>query len=194
MLKPNLPHCRTDSGLSMIEVLATLLILSFGLLSLASLLSKMQLAQMESYQREQGVILATDMAQRLSVNYANVDAYVTGTGNPLGTGDGQPTSCSTLAMGAVRDACEWSNALKGAAETSGTSKLGAMIGARGCIEQVQAAVGTPNCTPALYRVSVAWQGLSKTTAPALACGADQYGDDANRRLVSVQVAIGQPSC
>jgi type IV pilus assembly protein PilV len=70
-----------------------------------------------------------------------------------------------------------------------------MTGARGCVEELQAkndAAGV--CRPGLYQVTIAWQGLHPTKAPALACGKDQYGADTNRRAISVLVAIGVPHC
>jgi type IV pilus assembly protein PilV len=70
-----------------------------------------------------------------------------------------------------------------------------VIGARGCVEELQAKDETPGlCKPGIYRVTVAWQGLHPTKAPALACGKDLYGDDTNRRAISVRVAIGVPRC
>jgi type IV pilus assembly protein PilV len=50
------------------------------------------------------------------------------------------------------------------------------------------------CQPGIYRLSVAWQGMHATRASSLACGANQYGPDANRRAIAVQVAIGLPDC
>jgi type IV pilus assembly protein PilV len=36
--------------------------------------------------------------------------------------------------------------------------------------------------------------MHETLAPSLACGKDQYGPDANRRAIAVQVTIGLPGC
>lgn len=184
----------------MIEVLVTIVILTFGLLGLAGFQTKIQVAEMESYQRSQALILLEDMVERIRLanpmDGAAFSAYVVA--DPLGTGDGQPADCSGTAMGAARDRCEWSNALKGSAETaSGGAKIGAMIGARGCIEQMQApnpAAGV--CTPGTFRITVAWQGLSPTAVPveAIGCGKDLYGADNLRRAVSAPVTIGLPSC
>jgi type IV pilus assembly protein PilV len=71
-----------------------------------------------------------------------------------------------------------------------------MIGARGCVEQLQARDPTPGvCQPGIYRATVAWQGMHATKAPVLTCGKDSYGDNDNmRRAISVRIAIGTPSC
>ncbi|MCS0630392.1 type IV pilus modification protein PilV [Telluria mixta] len=184
-----------SAGLSLVEVLVTVVVLAFGLLGIAALQAKVQVGSIEAYQRAQAVVLVDDMRARILGNPAHAADYVTET--PLGKSDTQPADCTTVAVGTARDQCEWSQELKGAAEQSGAgTATGAMIDARGCVEQLQApdpAAGV--CKPGIYRVSVAWQGLHPTRAPGLACGANQYGaDDANRRAIAVQLAIGLPSC
>jgi type IV pilus assembly protein PilV len=184
-------------GTTLLEVLVTMLILAFGMLGLAGLQAKMHLAEMEAYQRAQAVVLLSDMVERINANRANAAGYVTGTASPLGTGDTQAASCTGTAFGVARDQCEWSNALKGAAEKTGSTSIGAMIGARGCVEQLQApnlAVGV--CRPGVYRVTVVWQGLNATATPSLACAsASSYGSiTALRRAIGANVTIGLTTC
>ncbi|GIZ53870.1 type IV pilus modification protein PilV [Noviherbaspirillum aridicola] len=181
-------------GVTLIEVLVTIVILAFGLLGLAGLQSKLNVGTLESYQRAQAVVLLNNMAERINANRANAGDYVTD--ETLGTGDSQPASCAALA-GAERDLCEWSLALKGAAEKQGADEtnVGAMVGARGCITEVQAPSTTPGaCAPGIYQVAVAWQGLHATRAPSVTCGSGNYGEETSRRAISVQVAIGLPGC
>ncbi len=170
---------RGQTGSSMIEILVTLVILLVGLLGLAGLQMQGLRSEMESYQRVQALILLQDMVGRINANRANAAAYVA---DDIGTlNDGQLANCTDLA-GQPRDRCEWSNSLKGAAEESAAGgKVGAMIGARGCIQQISTTE---------YRVSVAWQGLGRTFVSPLPCGKDQYGaDDAQRRVVSLPITI-----
>jgi type IV pilus assembly protein PilV len=184
---------RRQRGTSLIEVLVTMVVVAFGLLGLAAFQSKAQVGSVESYQRAQASVLLQDMQSRLAANSADAASYVTA--NPLGTGATGDADCAAAAARAARDQCEWSQALKGAGEQKGTAKVGAMQDARGCIAQVQAQNTAPGvCTPAVYLITVAWQGLHRTRAPAQACGKDQYGDDSNRRAMSVRVAVGLPSC
>lgn len=183
---PNLPG--TQHGTSMLEVLVTIVILTIGLLGLAGLQSRLQASEMEAYQRAQALILLNDMASRIATNRANADSYVTGAGNPLGAGMTCPAS--TMKQHEV-DAGEWCNALQGAAEASGGSKVGAMLGGRGCVE---------NLGGGTYRVTVAWQGLTPLDAPAdgLACGKDSYDTAATpctadrcRRVLTTIVRIAK---
>lgn len=177
---------RRPRGASMIEVLVTLVIVSFGLLGLAGLQTRLQTSEMESYQRSQALLLLNDMANRIATNRNNAAAYVTTAANPLGAGMNCPTATTTVVQ---RDLLEWCNALQGAGETADGSKVGAMIGGRGCVEGVGGD----------YLVTVVWQGLTPIAAPpaSVACGANSYNgasgascvNDLCRRAVTTLVRI-----
>jgi type IV pilus assembly protein PilV len=187
-----IPRARAQRGTTLVEVLVTVVVLAFGLLGIAAFQAKAQVGNLESYQRAQAVVLLQDLRARIAGNPNAAADYVTD--EPLGTDDDQPDDCAALA-GAARDKCEWSHALKGAAELEGSTRVGAMAGARGCVEELQAKDASHGvCRPGLYQVTVAWQGMHATRAPALACGKDQYGPDTNRRAIAVRVAIGVPHC
>lgn len=173
----------TQHGATMIEVLVTMIILVFGLLGLAGLQARLQVSEMESYQRAQALILLEDMANRITTNRSAAASYVTA--SPLGADMTCPTDTSTVQK---VDAKEWCEALQGAAETSGTSKVGAMIGARGCVESTIANE---------YLVTVAWQGLASISAPpdSVTCGQNAYDggactNDRCRRAITTVVRIG----
>ena len=185
-------------GFSLLEVLISIFLFAIGLMGIASLQLKLQTGHVETHQRTQAAHLIRDFAERMNANLFNVNAYVTGTGNPLGTGDGIGADCTdptwTIAQ---RDRCEFSGLLKGAAETAGGNQVGAMTGARACVEVVTALDPTPGvCTAGIYRLSLTWQGLRESAAPAqgLACGREQYGDETLRRVVSSTITIGLPRC
>jgi type IV pilus assembly protein PilV len=184
-----------ERGFTLLEVLITIVILAFGLLGLVGLQTRMQLTEAEAFQRTQATLLLADMAARVNANRTVVSLYGADAGTvTLGTGVDDTTNCAVATAGPARDMCEWSEALKGASETKGVNNVGAMIGARGCIERLQAA-DTPTCTPAIYRVTVAWQGLQPTVASSLTCGVNSYGaNDAMRRVIPVEVVMPQLSC
>jgi type IV pilus assembly protein PilV len=192
--RPCVPMLR-ERGFTLLEVLITIVILAFGLLGLVGLQTRMQLTEAEAFQRTQATLLLGDMAARVNANRTVVSQYGADAGKvTLGTGVDDTTNCAVATAGPARDMCEWSEALKGASETKGANNVGAMIGARGCIERLQAA-DTPTCTPAIYRVTVAWQGLQPTVASSLTCGVNSYGaNDAMRRVIPVEVVMPQLSC
>lgn len=173
----------------MIEILVTLIILLMGLLGLAGLLARSQQAEMESYQRVQALILLRDMVDRINANrkVASCYALTAANGAPsLGTGFSGSFSCTTGTSAqnarANNDMLEWSLLLQGAAELQGTAKVGALLGARGCIR---------NIATDTYMVIVAWQGLGTTSVPlsSLSCGNNLYGNEAQRRVVSQTLRI-----
>ena len=177
-------HPQLQNGTSMIEVLVTIVILLVGLLGLAGLQARLQTSEMESYQRSQALILLDDMASRLASNRNNAASYVTTAA--LGSGMTCPTS--TAATADV-DQMEWCEALQGAAETSGTSNVGVMVGGRGCVEDLGSGQ---------FMITVAWQGLAPISAPpaSVACGLNLYDtadtncvDDLCRRVVTTIVRI-----
>lgn len=193
------------SGFSLIEVLVTIVILMVGLLGLAGLQTRALTSQMESYQRSQALVLLKDMADRIDANRLNASSYITtgltppylGTDNALG-------NCA--ASGVAKDFCEWNNALLGSAETqnAGGTNVGAMIGARGCIYQLQAPASG---VAAVYQVVVSWQGLNITAAPdnstptsvtvtsAGRCGLNLYRDrngtvtETLHRVISMPISV-----
>ena len=176
-------------GFAMLEILVTMVILMIGLLGLAGIMARSSSAEMESYQRVQALILAQDMVDRVNANRKKASCYSNaGAGVVLGTGSGAIPACSGgtgEAAQAVADLTAWDAMLKGSAEASGGSNLGAMIGARGCITQVDAVNN-------IYRISVAWQGLVATAAPVDTCGATLYGtDEARRRIVTMTLRIAK---
>lgn len=175
-------HECTQRGFTLIEVLITLLVLAIGLLGLAGMNARMLNSQFEAYQRAQAMLLVEDMASRVRSNSqaARNGDYATGTVQGLS----DETCASTYDVSV--DLCEWNQALRGASVEVSGQQLGSIIGARGCIDNVSISA----TEQAVIRVTVAWQGLSPSVAPASACGRDEYGsDDSLRRAVSVDVVL-----
>lgn len=178
----------SQRGASMVEVLVTLVVIAFGLLGMAGLQMRLQVSEVESYQRSQALLLLNDMASRIATNRtaATAGAYAVAAASPLGAGMTCPGGTSTQAQ---RDLKEWCEALQGAGEVLGGNNAGAMIGGRGCVENVGGDI----------MVTVAWQGLTPISAPpaSVGCGAGSYDaaagspcvDDLCRRAVTTVVRI-----
>ena len=171
MLRRNLQPARSCRGATMIEVLVTFLIVTLGLLGAAGMQSRLQIAELESYQRAQAIILLQDMVDRINANRRNVASYVTA--DPVGTGN-TSLACSAPATTAARDLCEWHQALQGSTETSSGNPVGAMIGARGCVE-----------------LAVAAMPREAAVAPAsTTCGSTAFTQANARRAMIARVKIG----
>lgn len=173
-------------GFTLIEVLVSILIITVGLLGLAKLQTRMQLSDMESYQRAQALLLLNDISSRMTANPNNAGNYVTGSSSPVGSGMNCPASSATRQQADIAD---WCGSLQGAAEVGGGNvKAGAMLGGRGCIESLGSGQ---------YLVTVAWQGMSPISAPpsSVACGAGDYNgtsgciNDLCRRVVTTIVRV-----
>ena len=193
MLNPRALHpgmARHVRGVTMIEVLVSVLILTVGLLGVAGLQARMQAAEIEAFQRAQAIVLLQDMVDRINANRRDAVNYVSPPA-PLGTDS--TLDCSAPGTNiALKDKCEWSDALTGAGETkdSGgtTVKIGAMNEARGCITNPVATM------PRELVVAVVWQGIVPTLVPsATTCGSGiaAYGSDGKlRRAMIARIKIG----
>lgn len=171
-----------QSGVTLVEVLITVVVSSIGLLGMAALQARGQMAEVESYQRAQALVLLEDMANRMNANRQFRDCYDVSALFPyLGTGSAfAPTGCHG---GADTDLDAWSDLLAGTAEAMDGNSVGAMLGARGCILRR---------ANNLFEISVVWQGRSPAASPPAGntCGAGLYGDERQRRVVMRSVRFG----
>jgi type IV pilus assembly protein PilV len=204
-----LTSLRRQGGFNLLEVLVSLLIVTVGLLGLAGTQVVAQRAEQESYQRAQAMILMSDIVDRINANRKVATCYgitpaagttYLGTA-PIATSSGVKYapggfSCPSMATNptavarAALDIQFIDNMLLGAAETMGGGKVGAMIGARGCI-------GFDTASQS-YTVAIAWQGNTATfspasfaSAPAVAknCATGEYGAETQRRVVWTTLII-----
>jgi len=179
----------SQRGVSLMEVLISLVVIAVGLLGMAGLQLRAQHAELEALQRSQALILLDDMVGRVQTNrrsstarcYAITDATA---GAPFAGAGSSAFSCTAYGTtstqaAAVADLNQWDALLDGAGEMlggAGGTAVGAMTGARGCI--------TYDSGTDLYRVSVAWQGTTDTAVPDDTCAMGEYGDETKRRVVS----------
>ena len=96
-----------------------------------------------------------DMTSRIANNRNDAAAYVTGADAPIGADDCLPDTSTRQRA----DVTEWCGLLRGASEeTSVGTRVGAMVGGRGCVEEIEEG----------YLVTVAWQGLAPISASVAA--------------------------
>lgn len=181
---------KSQQGTTLIEVLVAMIVLGVGLLGTAALMTRAQHVQLDSYERSYALILAQDMINRISGNRRASGCYNTfvTTPNYVGT-DNDPVSCSGWGTSATRsradaDLNEWTALLNSDAEKLNGSGVGAMTGARGCIQHDQ--------TNNIFTVTVAWQGHTQTVAPAgNTCAENEFGAEDLRRVVSLTLKLGR---
>lgn len=154
-------------GISMIEVLITLVVFSIGLLSVAGLQTISKKSNYDAIQRTQASILAMDMMERMRANPTAIADYVAADGSqPTPLCD--QTACTPAEL-ADWDVWQWRRQLAGYAEwDSGQSgcgttigstpscAAGALVAATGCIEDLGSDV---------YQVVIAWRGVTAQPAP-----------------------------
>ena len=193
MIKVRHMGAARQSGVAMMESLMAMTILLVGLLGVAGLQAKTHTANFEAYQRAQAMLLLDDMVNRIRSNrYAAACYAVTGAaGTPylgsLGPDHRGNTDC-TAVVGTVqtraiaeRGMADWNVLLQGATENEGGNNRGAMIGARGCV--------TYDAVTDRFTVTVAWQGIVPTFAPAVNCANGHYGPETQRRVVTTTFRI-----
>jgi type IV pilus assembly protein PilV len=207
-MRPAMHVCRSRAaGFSLIEVLVSILIVTVGLLGLAGLQARAQIAEFESYQRAQALVMLYDMVERLggnritarcfaiTTNTASGAPYFGDPANPVSPSCGADTAANNAMAVAAMSA--WDGQLQGISEKkgAGATKVGSIVGARGCVsynpatEYINATSGANINDTGEYTIAVSWQGMADTFAPVAACGSGLYGSEAKRRTVWVTMRI-----
>ncbi len=176
-----------ENGVTLVEVLISMVILAVGLMSLVVLHGRLHLLQVEAYQRSQALVLVEDLASRMYLNRDDVASYVTAAGPIGGTLANCPTTTATRAEA---DLTEWCETLVGGSESLGGTDVGAMVGGRACVQDLG---GNQ------YLLTVAWQGAAPVSAPpaSVTCAANLYNspggtpcaNDQCRRVITTVVRL-----
>jgi type IV pilus assembly protein PilV len=190
---------RRFAGFALVESMVTVVVVAFGLLGVAGLVSRSFVTEVEAMQRAQAAMLLQDMVTRIEGNRATVAAYVTGDGGitcyvartpPSGTTAYSVESCNPAAPMADRDRCAWGQLLYGGNVRFANANTGVLVGAMGCVYEIDA-------FNRVYAVAIAWQGASPGAAPIVdnnfppaGCGRDQFGNENQRRLMTTLLRIG----
>lgn len=215
------PLGRSQRGLTMIEVLITVVILAIGMLSMGALQLMSKRSNFEAAQRTTATFLAHDILERMRVNPTQLEEYA-GTQTELPVAMGTPrfatapgvlcsaagSNCNAFELSQF-DLWEWEQMLLGASEvlTTDGTQTGGLAEPTACLYTTVPSGATNRSGQ--YMVAIAWRGgtkLSNPTAPAAmtpdpyACGADtsKYHssttatDNAHRRVLVVTTYIHAP--
>lgn len=100
---------RRHRGISLIELLVTLVVVAFGLLGAALMHTRGLQSNHDAFLYSQSAALAYDIAERMRVNYAAVAAgsYNTSMGTAAATADCYSSVCTNGAALAAGDVYDW---------------------------------------------------------------------------------------
>lgn len=190
-------------GFALIEVMVTVLVITFGLISLAGLQLATKRGGNASYQRTLALTVANELMERINLNPTQAAAYHTGLGTGLGRASlgavaldcsNAANSC-TPAQLAAWDLWNWERRLDGAGITDvANNDVSGLLEARGCVVFVPGGVTSPNSGQ--LRVIVSWRALTDTVdaanTAAVTCGNVATGTDAGRQQVVLNSYVVNP--
>ena len=178
-----------QSGVSLIEVLVTLVIIAIALLGSATLQVISKRSNYEAIQRTTASNLAYDLLERIRANPSGLDNYIPDADLGSGSlGDVPNVDCGADGANCVAadlaefDLWHWERQLDGNAEIDAGTATGGLLDAQACIS------GPLAGGAGMYTVAIAWRGMSEHTNPGIdACGEglDLYGTDEEFRHVIV---------
>jgi len=170
-----------QNGLTLIEILITILVMGFGLLGVAQMQTVSIKSNYESAQRTTATYLAEDIISRMrSTPLTSLSSYDTGS-NPIDSTNpsSEPDECTSssncsVANKVLRDLWEWKEALIGTAEKKDSTNTGGLQNPSGCIQVSNNQI----------RVIIAWDSLGKSkSSVTTTCGTGS--SDFKRRALTV---------
>jgi type IV pilus assembly protein PilV len=178
---------RSQGGFTLIEVLIAVIVLSIGLLGVASLQLTSKRGNFEAMQRAAATLYAEDLVERMRTNPSVLGSYVTSTGLTLTAAPSTPPDCTggcTLPQLAEYDIAKWWDQLAGESE-----------GGRGGLVTPTACLSNPVTNE--YIVAIAWRGMDEVsdvaTGTAQDCGRgatyDLSGELSFRRIITLRTYI-----
>ena len=177
-----------EYGLTLIEVLVAVFVLGVGLIGTLALQGTAKSGNLESFQRTQAVLIARDIAERITSNrQANLESYEgTYTGSTVTSAPdcfGSAANSCSLAQMVNWDRYKFDQAILGASEMRGERTTGSLISAEGCIEH----------SNRLITIVIAWKGnpLGATASPPISdCGDNIVST--KRRFFTMTTFVGAP--
>jgi type IV pilus assembly protein PilV len=180
---------KNQKGVSLIEVLVTLVLISVALLGSASLQVVSKRANNQALQRSAAAHFANDYLSKMRSNRPALATYVPAGdlgAASLGTAPakgcvGADTNCTSADLAAF-DQWQWEQELDGATELVAGAKSGGLLEPTACI------TGPAAGAAGVYEIAIAWRGNTEHVNPTIHdCGEDsgKYGTDNNHRHVLV---------
>ncbi|MBR9813744.1 type IV pilus modification protein PilV [bacterium] len=189
---------KRQHGVGLIEVLVSVLVVAFAVLSMAGLQTLSKRNNREALQRSTAAQLADGLISRIRANAQSdaLDTYVTLAAGGLGGGsqgnapleDCTANDCSPSEMAAY-DLWQWERLLDGTTEVI----AGSAVNVGGLFEPIACLDGPVGGVDGTYTLTIAWYGaISLPVDKDVACGLGlgRYGtDDEFRRTLAVPAFI-----
>ena len=157
-----------NSGLTLIEVLVSLLILTSGVAGVAATQTMGLKAVQSSYYRTQADLLLREMADRIRANAEQRNLYVLGFGQVLGEADACASGCVNY------DLSQWES------KVSSNFPLGEA--------QIQAVPGADGVSPTRLKITIRWQDKFATSG-ANDCAGDDVSNPELTYCMNLQIEI-----
>lgn len=186
-------HNFQETGVSLVEVLVTLVLISLAMLGSASLQVLSKQSNFSAAQRTGASHLANDYLARMRGNRLALADYLPA--NDLGAGslgDAPEKNCATDGVNcsndeiAAFDQWQWEQELDGAMERAAGVNTGGLLEPTACI------TGPVGGVAGVYQIDIAWRGATEHPNPTTsACGeaSGKYGEDNEYRHVIVMRAF-----
>lgn len=193
----NVRRPRSMEGVSMIEVLITLVIVAIGVLGVIAIQALSKKNNVDSISQTMAAQYSLDILERMRGNNSReaLATYYNNAPNRVATPDAEPSpncrdaSCTPVTL-ALHDLWEWDQQLNGARETIGGAATGGLVSPTACID------GPAGGDSGIYTVTIAWRATTELPGDAtVACGAGSglYGTNNEfRRTMSIQAFITLP--
>lgn len=196
---PNASKTR-QAGFTLIEILIAVIVLSIGLLGVATLQVTSKRGNFEAMQRAAATLYAEDLLERMRTNPTVLGSYVTSTGKTFTVGAEPPTPGTDCAAAdcdadeiAAFDLDQWWDLMAGTSEGG----AGGLTTPTACLSTAASAVSGTE-----YTVAIAWRGMDEisdvATGTASDCGRGSVGssdydltaaDRSFRRFISLRAYI-----
>ena len=187
---------RRQQGLSLLEVLMAILVMSIGVLGVAGMLTSSKQGNLDALQRSLAAQYATSLIERMRANPLALATYTNnGSGQTITAGPSTWNSCAsdcTREQLAQFDLDQVISTVFGAGELAGSAPTGGLLDPSICVSGPAGGNG-------LYSVAIAWRSMRRMSNPTSnACGADlgRYGTGADadlfRQVLAITTYIGEP--
>jgi type IV pilus assembly protein PilV len=184
---------KSQTGMTLLEVMVAVFVLSIGLIGIAKLQVASKQNNFDAVQRITATTLAYEILERMRANpthlagYVNVNGTLILNGTTIST-EPSPTCVSGAKCNgdelAAHDIWEFQEALNGVTEKNGSTYTGGLDSFTACIS------GPTTGEAGVYTVAIAWRGRTALSNPASNnCGATTglYGSNNEYRRVAEYV-------